>query len=213
MTILKIIIGLFILYIVCKIHEAWVIIKWDIDIDDAYDQTEALKDKTCKVFGSDNKNEENTRAKPAPFIYGPYTKQSAEIRAKNSQFIDGSIVIVQNGNIFTTYKCNNYTISKYIDADEATTKLAIAFVNKYIANLNTQSKARFGPKYSFMGIFTKSQFEEYKNTHEFRNNELFWVYTDQSNTQMEYLIYNNGKLDTPDTCDDHNRIVNEEESK
>lgn len=131
MIIIKIIIGLILLYVLCKIHEAWVLIKWGIiELEETDDHNKVINDIKTKVFNSDEDDVNNDKTRIN--IYGPYSKQSAEIRAKNSQFIEGSIILIQTEeNLFSTYEFNDYTLTKYTKDDENVVKAVVDYIHNY----------------------------------------------------------------------------------
>lgn len=112
MGVLKIIGIIILVYFILKIHEVWVLYKHTVDglfSDENFmqDLKENLKETLNIEIPSD---ESDSKLK----IYGPFTRESAKIRAKNNQFLNDSIIIIIDEEM---YNKDEYLLYTFIDEE------------------------------------------------------------------------------------------------
>lgn len=195
-----------VVYIIFKIHEVYLVYKWTdfskIDInEDLEDNIKNLSNQIKDKF-SDEKAEEEKPNISIP-IYGPFTEESAIIRANNRQFIENSIVIIQNDTKYYPYRSINGTIVKCTtdDLDEGTRE----YCKKYIEDQLNRDKLRNSIALNFMGVFTQDEYEMKKNNNEFDDKSIFGIYLDDKKKTFKMYQFHT------DTNDIEEVIVEESE--
>lgn len=176
-----------VIYIILKIHEVYLVYKWtDISsIDEDADSDDIIKNLSTQIkerFTEDTQEEKEIITIP---IYGPFSKASASTRATNCQFIENSIVIINEDNKYYPYKSVNNKLVKCTtdDLDEATRDYCKQYIEKHLNDNKLSNLIAL----SFEGVFTQDEYEMKKNNNEFNDKSIFGIYLD--NEKKSFKMY------------------------
>lgn len=190
---LRILIIAIIIAIILKIHEIYLVFKWtnissiidDIENEDQ-DVIEFVENRIRKTLGKDDEpelvNEDGSRIN----IYGPFTKESAEIRAEHRQFIDNSIIIVREpDNSYTPY----YTCDGELKLIQEATENIYNKIKKYLEDYLSHNKSELDKLLHYIGIFTQDEYNQMKNNNKIKDNDVFGIYCDNDKSSYKTYVY------------------------